>query len=87
MIRDKASAHQSQLEPALLMRHAEEEEVQPVEAEFQLAELAVSEAVAKWQVYESFLAAGRCAAGNRHLKCENPRPYWSTRVQLLNRRT
>jgi hypothetical protein len=84
MIRDKVSAHRSQLEPALLMRHAKEDEHRRAEWAHSPA---VSGEVAKRKVHESLFAADRSAAGNCHLKCENPRPYWSSRVQMLNRRT
>lgn len=84
MIRDKVSAHRSQLEPALLMRQAEVAEHRGAKRE---RSLAASEGVAKRKVYESFFAGERSAVDNRHLMCVTPRPYWSIRVQMLNRRT
>lgn len=84
MIRDKVSAHRSQLEPALLMRQAEVAEHHGAKRE---RSLAASEGVAKRKVYESFVAGDRSVVDNRHLKWENPRPCWSTRVQMLIWRT
>lgn len=66
------------------MRHAEEVEYGRAQQEHSLA---VSEGVAREKVYESFFAGGWSAVDNRHLMCVIPRPYWSTQVQMLNRRT